>query len=370
MKRLNLSFLFLFVSLVATAQTGIKFEHTSWAEVLKKAEKENKMIFVDCYTSWCGPCKKLSKEVFPQQNVGEYFNENYVSIKIDMEKGEGIELKEKLEVSAFPTLLFLSNEGKEQHRIVGFRTAEKLIAEAKKAKENKGFGSYVQRYEKGERSVEFIKEYLTVLAGSYKKEEASRVAVEYLKEIPEVDFVKIENWKIIHKYITDPFSREIKYIQTNKAKFIEVHGERNVEQKLRMVYSTAARSFAKRVNDKYVLNEEGFKKYLLMLEEMDVEKRDAIKAGAELHFAQVLKNWDDYITLVDAKILKMKDRVSANLLWNYAMRLEQTCDDRKARNHAVKWIELAIKHSNSEKANATYKRTLELLKKERVAKKH
>jgi thioredoxin-related protein len=372
MKRLNVSILFLFVSLVVTAQSGIKFEHASWAEVLKKAESENKMIFVDCYTSWCGPCKKLAKEIFPQQNVGEYFNEHFVSVKIDMEKGEGIELKDQLEVSAFPTLLFLSKKGNEQHRIVGFRTADKLIAEAKKAKGNKGFGSYVQRYENGERSVQFINEYLSVLAGSYKKEEASRVAIEYLNSVPEEELMKAENWKMIHKHIADPFSREIKYVQKNRAAFIKTHGQRMVEQKLSVVFSTAARSFAKRIDGKYILDEKGYQEYIDKIEKMGARKIERIKEGAELHFAQVLENWEEYTSMINKKIQKMKadNRVSSTLIWNYAMRLEQKCDDRTARDKAVKWMELAIEHASSEKSKSTFNRTLESLKKERVSMKH
>ena len=65
---------------------GIQFEIGSWKEVLQKAKQENKLIFVDLYTTWCGPCKKMAAETFPQQAVGDYFNKNFVNYKIDAEK--------------------------------------------------------------------------------------------------------------------------------------------------------------------------------------------------------------------------------------------------------------------------------------------
>ena len=112
---------------------GIKFEDYTYEKALAKAKAENKMVFIDCYTVWCAPCKKLAKEVFPQERVGDFFNEHFVSIKMDMEKDEGIELGVFYNVHSFPTLLFLNAQGELVHRVVGLREAESLIKEAKVA---------------------------------------------------------------------------------------------------------------------------------------------------------------------------------------------------------------------------------------------
>ncbi|GAH00631.1 unnamed protein product, partial [marine sediment metagenome] len=68
---------------------GINFNVHSFEEAIKTAKAENKLIFVDAYTTWCGPCKWMSKNVFTEGKVGDYFNESFVNVKIDMEKGEG-----------------------------------------------------------------------------------------------------------------------------------------------------------------------------------------------------------------------------------------------------------------------------------------
>lgn len=87
---------------------GILFEKGTWKQVLAKAKQINKPIFVDVYTSWCGPCKTMSKEIFPLAEVGKVYNANYVCYQIDAEKGEGIAFTKKYEVKAYPTYLFIT----------------------------------------------------------------------------------------------------------------------------------------------------------------------------------------------------------------------------------------------------------------------
>ena len=74
-----------FISTAVQAQ-GIVFEEGQWADILKKAADQNKPIFVDAYTTWCGPCKWMAKNTFTDEKVGAYFTENYLAYKMDMEK--------------------------------------------------------------------------------------------------------------------------------------------------------------------------------------------------------------------------------------------------------------------------------------------
>ena len=87
--------LFAFAILIGTsssAQEGIVFSDGTWFQLLEKAKKEDKVIFMDAYTTWCGPCKKMARETFTQKSVGEFYNTNFINVKMDMEKGEGIQL--------------------------------------------------------------------------------------------------------------------------------------------------------------------------------------------------------------------------------------------------------------------------------------
>lgn len=138
-KTFVLSLLISFLAFGSYAQQGISFEHdASWATVVAKAKKENKLIFMDAYTSWCGPCKMLQARVFPDQELGNYFNQNFVSAKFDMEKGEGPTLAQKFGVRAYPTLYFIDpNTQKVVHQVLGYRSVDQLMAIGKVAKGKK-----------------------------------------------------------------------------------------------------------------------------------------------------------------------------------------------------------------------------------------
>ena len=94
MKRLILHLLPVFLFLAITQslhaqKSSITFFDGSWSEALTKARTESKLIFVDAYTSWCGPCKLMSNKVFTDKKVGKFYNDNFINVKLDVEKGEG-----------------------------------------------------------------------------------------------------------------------------------------------------------------------------------------------------------------------------------------------------------------------------------------
>ncbi len=111
---------------------GINFFQGSWKEAVARAKQEKKCIFLDAYTSWCGPCKTMDKEVYTNAAVTEYFNRRFVAVRVDMEKGEGPELAKKFSsIDGYPSLLFFDQEGHLAKTVLGSRTAEEFLEEAK-----------------------------------------------------------------------------------------------------------------------------------------------------------------------------------------------------------------------------------------------
>lgn len=118
MKKIGLLFVVL-VAAVAVMAQGIVFETGTWSELLAKAKETGKPVFVDVYTTWCGPCKVMSKDIFPLESVGKVYNESFVSYKLDAEKGEGVDLAKKYAVRGYPTYLYLNPDGMVFYRFMG-----------------------------------------------------------------------------------------------------------------------------------------------------------------------------------------------------------------------------------------------------------
>lgn len=107
---------------------GIDFlPEKTWKEILAQAKKENKLVFLDAFASWCGPCKYMQSDVFTDEAVGDYFNKNFINVKIDMEKGEGVQLSEQFGLTSYPTLYFIDGDGKLLHKRVGSMEVSELL---------------------------------------------------------------------------------------------------------------------------------------------------------------------------------------------------------------------------------------------------
>lgn len=138
---------------------GIAFSDLSLADALEKARAEQKIVFIDCFTKTCGPCKMMANKVFPQKECGDYFNPAFVSLKRDMDEGEGPEIARKYTVRIYPTFLFILPDGTQLLRYESgaerdaARFVQKIDNALKVSEMTKVFAS-------GNYSDEFLREYL------------------------------------------------------------------------------------------------------------------------------------------------------------------------------------------------------------------
>jgi thioredoxin 1 len=115
------------------AEVGIQFIEENWSKAVEQAKKQKKMIFIDAYTSWCGPCRMLKQQTFTDKAAGDFFNKNFINIALDMEKGDGIAFAQKYQIAAYPTLLIMDAEQKSVSTTEGYMDPAQLIE----------FGKYV-----------------------------------------------------------------------------------------------------------------------------------------------------------------------------------------------------------------------------------
>lgn len=236
MKKILVFALIFSFSATIFAQEGIEFNHGTWSEVLATAKKENKIVFVDAFTVWCGPCKWMAKNSFPDKAVGEFFNENFINAKIDMEKGEGIEIAKQFAIRAYPTLLFVNGDGELVHRAVGARDAAGLLELGKVANNPETqIMSMVKRFEKGDRDPEFLKTY-AIAAKESGMSDAKEVGNAYLKT--QENLLTEENIKFVFDNTSTSMDAYYGFMVKNKAKFDEVIGKENVDNSFKSAISS------------------------------------------------------------------------------------------------------------------------------------
>lgn len=114
------------------SQQSIKFEDSDFATILAKAKTEKKLVFLDAYAAWCGPCKLMEKNVFTDKTVSDFYNQNFINAHFDMEKGEGPSLAAKYGIRSYPTLLFLNGEGEIVGKELGYMQTQQFLELGKK----------------------------------------------------------------------------------------------------------------------------------------------------------------------------------------------------------------------------------------------
>ncbi len=164
----------------AVATTGIQFSQNSFDELLAEAKKEGKIIFIDAYTTWCGPCKVMSAKVFPDARVGAVYNAKFINAKIDMEKGEGPDLANRYGVAAYPTYLFVDGSGQLVHKGIGQIPKDDFIELALTASGPNSLAQLAKRYDGGDRDPEFVVSYAETLTELMEGERADEVIGNYL----------------------------------------------------------------------------------------------------------------------------------------------------------------------------------------------
>ena len=157
--------IFAVFAISASNASPIKFVDLSFDDALKLSNKENKPLFVDFYTDWCAPCKVLSNTVFTNDELGDYYNSQFISIRINGESKEGIQLVKQYNVKAYPSMLFLNENGQELLKVVGVHGPQELIQFGKQIEsaQSNDLSVLHERYNSGERSRSFIYSYLNEL---------------------------------------------------------------------------------------------------------------------------------------------------------------------------------------------------------------
>lgn len=356
----------------------IDFLEDAFQVVMEKARTENKTIFFDAYTTWCGPCKQMDRDVFSNDEVASFFNENFVNAKYDMEMGEGSALKDKYDINVFPTYLFLDAEGNIRHRITGSMPVDKLIAEGQKVLDGEGETSSAMdgRFLSGERSEEFLLAYISILSGGSRYKKVEEVTSLYLNAKEKDALLEPDNWTLFRDHISDPFSTSFKFFLANLNTFEVTFGEAEVSRKLIGTLVGGARKYFHK-NKEFKLikfDKSGFIKYVNFVAGLELEKEDLILTYMAINKARENSNWGAFVSTIEKGFSKNILTKTSFVLYNYANTLN--LGENVPKKHAytgAEWVAECMVSDPSPHARNNYLRLyadlLEKSDKEKDAKK-
>ncbi len=211
---------------------GVKWEKGTLTDALDKAKKskKTKLVFVDCYTVWCGPCKQMAEKVFPLKEAGDYFNANYVNIKIDMEKGEGVEIAKKYQVSSFPTFLILDANGKELGRVIGSSDLNKFITKVEDAKDINNSPNFIKSVYDKDKSFDNALAYIKILYSSRMVEKMKEFIASITTDYKNSQLFSTQMWPYYSKCIDIPSI--YKHLSQNRAEANIIVGKEKIDELL------------------------------------------------------------------------------------------------------------------------------------------
>lgn len=331
----------------ATAQ-GIQFEEDlSFQQILDKAKKQDKLIFMDCYTTWCGPCKRLAAQVFPDPEVGTYYNATFINTKFDMEKGEGVTLASRYGIRAYPTLLWIDGTGEVVHKVVGGLDPQGLIAAGKKAADPAPgiLQGMKKQYDAGNRDISFLADYVSALGNAGEKNDA--VLTELIGKLSAKELGDAKYIKSIFNATGHLKSPGMKMIQSNRDNFVNTVGIDAFNQKMTVIANKAAADAAKEKNNDLFNEAAGLMKSLKM------NDAEAKMLSMSLDYYAKTNDWANYDKNASAYIKKYAAKNAAvlnDVAWNYYLNVT----DATLLKKAAKWALEAVNTDNKYTYNLTY----------------
>ena len=225
LKKITFAFALLLISVQTSLAEGINFQNLTLKEGLEKAQKENKKVFIDVYATWCGPCKYLSKSVFVDKDLGDFMNENFISLKIDGEKGDGLQLMNDFDLDSYPTMLFLNPEMSLLKKIVGAVGAEEIETAGNEVihPETAAIYQLEQKYIAGDNDRAFLAEYITELLNNDRDPDPA--LEKFLELYPEPNLNDEDEFIVFCIGITDLENTSMKTFLNDLSGFSDLHGE-------------------------------------------------------------------------------------------------------------------------------------------------
>lgn len=317
---------------------GIKFEQDTFQNILTKAKKEKKLVFLDAFASWCGPCKMLERNIFPQKEVGDFYNTNFINAHFDMEKGEGISIARKYGINSYPTLLFIDGDGVIIYKTSGYMSVPEFINIGKSAinPENK-IENKIAKFNEGESDPEFL---IDLIKNTYSTDFsfAKKVAERYFLHKKPSELTKEDAGLLLYftkstedanfKYLTDNKTEVLKFIPEN------VLNDFEKQMKLTTVFTKAIDEKSQKIDEPFLTSE--------LVKILGDKEGKVLSSKIRLDYYFSNKNYNDYqkAAIEYYQDTAPYDAVELNdAAWNFFLYVE----DKEALLQAANWCLASIK---------------------------
>jgi thioredoxin-related protein len=345
-KLIILSFFILLLNYKAKCQvSGLQFQDITYEQALLKSTSEKKPVFIFCFATWCHFCEYMKDSVLPTAAVGEFYNQNFICIKMDLEK-EGKSLNQKtIRAKSFPVLLFMNSQGEMLHRVTGKKDAQDFIQIGKDALDStKQLRTFVYKYRDGKLSPSQTYEYFKMVDRAGMDNQS--LINNYLTLIPEDKLTATYSWKTMYELYKDIEQPCMKLILEHRSDYATKYTADSIDNKIIGLYINALMSKVQ------MLDSNG---YLSIQEKLRASKLDLaekIIAFADLNKMKMKGDWDGYFHNVDSFVVKYATN-DYRRLNDVAYNIFEKAYDKDLLRRAEGWSLKAVSLMDTYKNNYT-----------------
>jgi thioredoxin-related protein len=340
-------------------------EKLGWEKIKEKAKREKKYIFVDCYATWCGPCKGMDKDVYPTAEVGDAFNDRFVSIRLQMDKtsddneyirswyATAEKFQREYKLLGYPAFLFFSSDGTLLHQGFGYKSKDELISLSEAAVDpNKQYFSLLEKYKAGKINRESdIRNFINIAANNGDRDFSEKVAakfkIDFLDKLTIDQICSAENLKFAEDHTSLINSHDnffsLFWNYPGKSDSIELGLAKKV---VRNVIQREEIIPALRYNDPLSTNWDSISSNIIS--KYGNVYAEELLPPIRMRFAYKTRSWNEYARLKEDEIAK-KNRMSNIDTLAYSWELNKAawdtyleCTDSTVLHKALLWSNHAI----------------------------
>ncbi len=356
MKKLLLALLI--SPLLLKAQEGVDFEKSlSWQQVQEKAKAAHKYIFMDCYTTWCGPCRYMSSTIFPQAVVANEMNAKFINVAVQLDTTSadneqvkswyqtGHDLAEKYNVRAYPTYLIFDENGKIVHRFVGSsQTGDEFVKKITDAlNPDKQYYTLIEKYNAGNKDPEFVRNLAYAAQDAYDMKQAAEFASAYLAT--QQNLYTKDNLEFITHFTQTSKDKGFDIFLNHGATVDSVAGNgtsKAIVQNVIMQEEVVPVIFSAKVSDPKDLPEPDWTKLNASLQAKYPSQAKEILSYSQVIFYMNKRDWNRFGPAIVSYMRDYGSNASPQQLNQFAWTVFLNCNDMACVEQALDWSKRSI----------------------------